>query len=52
MQEIVITSDEPNAVVDACLRDQTISKPYSTPLADELRPQSPGSLPIARVWFE
>jgi len=52
MQEIVIASDESNAVVYAGLRDQTISKPRSTPLGDELRAQSPGSVPIARMWFE
>jgi hypothetical protein len=52
MQEIVIASDESNAVVYASLRDQTISKPRSTSLADELRAQSPGSVPVALVWFE
>jgi hypothetical protein len=52
MQEIVIASDEPNLVVDARLRDQTISKPCSTPLGDELCAQSPRSIPIARMRFE
>jgi len=52
MQEIVIASDESNAVVYASLRDQTISKPRSTTLSDEFRAQSPGSVPIARMWFE
>jgi hypothetical protein len=52
MQEIIIASDESNTVVDASLCDQTISKPRSTPLGDELRAQSPGSVPIARMCFE
>ncbi len=52
MQEIVITSDESDLVVDARLRDQTVSKPCSTPLSDELRAQSPSSVPKARMRFE
>jgi hypothetical protein len=52
MKEIVIASDESNAVVDASLRDQTISKPRSMPLSDELRAQPPRSVPIARMRFE
>ncbi len=52
MKEIVIASDEPDLVVDARLRDQTISKPCSTSPRDEFCAQSPGSVPIARMRFE
>jgi hypothetical protein len=52
MQKIVIAGDESNAVVDAGLRDQAISKPRATALSYELRAQTPRSFPITRRRFE
>lgn len=50
--EVVVASDQAQAVVEARLGDQRIGEPRAPSSSDQLRPKKPGPLPEARLGFE